>query len=73
MTLKFVDHDTLKSVSELSRPSAIRRWLDSRGIPYIVGNNNWPKVLEDTLLSRLQGSDTTPTGRATPSLRPWNG
>jgi hypothetical protein len=42
--------DELKEFSDLERPSAIRRWLDARKVPYIMSATGWPKVLRTSIL-----------------------
>jgi hypothetical protein len=43
----FLTPDELRDLSNLQRPSAIRRWLDRARITYIVAADGWPKVLRE--------------------------
>lgn len=62
---------TLQSVTGLQRPSAIRRWLDRERIPYLMGADNWPKVSQEILDSRLSGSSAAAAAKKEPVLRDW--
>ena len=53
---------TLAELTGLQRPSAVRRWLDKERIPYMVGADGWPRVLEAIIMDRLGG-------KASPVLR----
>jgi hypothetical protein len=45
--------DTLIDITGLKRRSAVRRWLDRQGIPYLVGADGWPRVLQAVMMERL--------------------
>ena len=47
---------TLAEITGLQRPSAVRRWLDRERIPYVVGADGWPRVLEAIMMQRMGGS-----------------
>lgn len=47
--------DTLISITGLQRRSAVRRWLDRHAIPYLVGADGWPRVLQAVMMERLGG------------------
>lgn len=55
----------LVELSERERPSAIRRWLDKRSIPYILDADGWPKVLRSAIDREPQKPQDTE-----PRLRP---
>jgi len=65
--------EELKSITGLERPSAIRRFLDRHGIPYIVGADKWPRVLPSIILERLGASSTPAPAKREPRLRLRNG
>jgi hypothetical protein len=39
-----------------SRPSAVARWLDQQGIPYLPGADGWPRVAVSVIMARLGGA-----------------
>ena len=43
----------LADISGLKRPDAMRRWLDRQQIPYIVGADKWPRVLQEIMMARM--------------------
>lgn len=43
----------LIDLAGLQRPSAVRRWLDMQHIPYLVGADGWPRVLQSAMLDRM--------------------
>lgn len=46
---------TREEIAELAhreRPSAICRWLDRRGIPYVLDADSWPQVLRSAVLDQ---------------------
>lgn len=47
--------EELSGLSGLQRPSAVRRWLDRQGIPYLDGGDGWPRVLQAVILERMGG------------------
>jgi hypothetical protein len=47
--------ETLKEITGLERPSAIKRFLDSKRIPYMPGADGWPRVLSAVLIEKLGG------------------
>ena len=59
---------TLAEITGLQRPSAVRRWLDRERIPYVVGADGWPRVLEAIMMQRMGGQAATPAARE-PQLR----
>lgn len=62
--------EELKRLTGLERPSAIKRFLTRQRIPYMVGADGWPRVLNAILMQRLGGHVTPP---AEPQLRLRNG
>lgn len=63
--------DDLKRLTGLERPSAIRRFLTRERIPYMVGADGWPRVLQAIIMDRL-GGQVAPTAHE-PRLRLRNG
>lgn len=61
----------LRELTGLKRPSAIRRWLEQQRIPYMVGADGWPRVLQALIMNRLGGKPEPP--RPEPKLRLTNG
>lgn len=61
--------ETLTELTGLKRPSAVRRWLDREHIPYMVGVDGWPRVLQATIMERLGGKPAQ--AKPEPQLRPW--
>ncbi|KAA3649824.1 MAG: DUF4224 domain-containing protein [Proteobacteria bacterium] len=61
--------ETLIELTGLRRPSAVRRWLDRECIPYMVGADGWPRVLQTIIMARLGGPSKAPVKE--PQLRPW--
>lgn len=55
MRLEVASPDELRELTGLMRPSAIKRYLDQEGIPYMPGADGWPRVLQAVLLERLGG------------------
>lgn len=55
MALEVASSEELKRLTGLMRPSAIKRYLDDEGIPYMIGADGWPRVLQALLLERLGG------------------
>lgn len=45
----------LNELTGLQRPSAVRRWLDGQRIPYLVGADGWPRVLQAAIIDRMGG------------------
>ncbi|WP_153116335.1 DUF4224 domain-containing protein [Rhodocyclus tenuis] len=64
-------HDALIQLTGLRRPSAVRRWLERERIPYVVGADGWPRVLQALIIERLGGHAAPPV--AEPRLRLRNG
>jgi hypothetical protein len=71
MALEVASPDELKRLTGLMRPSAIKRYLDDEGIPYMIGADGWPRVLQAVLLERLGGKRKPPSNE--PMLRLRNG
>jgi len=63
---------TLAEITGLQRPSAVRRWLDRERIPYVVGADGWPRVLEAIMMERMGGKVAPPATRE-PQLRLCHG
>lgn len=63
----FLPDEDLFALTGLQRPSAIRRWLDTRGIPYEVTATGRPRVLESVIITRLGGA--SPARSPEPRLR----
>jgi len=61
----------LTELTGLQRPSAIKRWLERQRIPYMVGADGWPRVLQAIIMNRLGGKAESP--RPEPRLRLPNG
>lgn len=57
MSLDTASPETLKRLTGLERPSAVRRFLDKQKppIPYMLGADGWPRVLQVILVARLGG------------------
>lgn len=51
----FLTTDHLRELTGLQRPSSVRRWLDEQHIPYLVGADGWPRVLQAVILERMSG------------------
>lgn len=66
MSTLTLSRDDLRELAGLKRPDAIMRWLDRQRIPYMVGADGWPRVLEALIHSRL-GQTQAP--RREPRLR----
>lgn len=64
-------HDELKRLTGLERPSAIRRYLIKERIPFMVGADGWPRVLQAIIMERLGGQLNPPAPE--PQLRLRNG
>jgi hypothetical protein len=47
--------EELKRLTGLERPSAIRRFLTRQRIPFMVGADGWPRVLNSIVVERLGG------------------
>lgn len=58
--------EELKRLTGLVRPSAIKRFLTRERIPYLVGADGWPRVLNAIIMQRLGGQVAPP---AEPQLR----
>lgn len=71
MAIDIASPDDLKTLTGLLRPHAIRRYLDDEGIPYMIGADGWPRVLQAVLLERLGGQQRPLTEE--PKLRLRNG
>lgn len=61
------DHDLLTAVTGRRRPHAIRRWLERERIPFLVGADGWPKVLQSLIVARL-GGQSAPAPEARPQV-----
>ena len=61
----------LMELTGLQRPSAIKRWLERQRIPYMVGADGWPRVLQTLIMNRMGGKTEAP--RPEPQLRLRNG
>lgn len=66
-----VSPDDLKRLTGLERPSAVRRFLTRERIPYMVGADGWPRVLQAIIMDRLGGKVAPPANE--PRLRLRNG
>ena len=66
-----MDKSELIALTGLQRPSAIRRWLEAQRIPYMLGADGWPRVLQALIMARLGGKAEAP--RPEPQLRLRNG
>jgi hypothetical protein len=60
--------EDLKSLTGLQRPNAIKRFLTRQRIPYIVGADGWPRVLQSAIFERMGGPIIPPT-HGEPQLR----
>lgn len=69
----FLANSTLCQLSGLRRPSAICRWLQAQRIPYVVGADSWPRVLDLIIQERLGVGRNTTTPMHEPQLRLKNG
>src|SRR5574337_336484 len=68
----FLANPILCQLSGLKRPSAICRWLQGQRIPYVVGADSWPRVLDVIIQERLgAGRNTNPVNE--PQLKLRNG
>jgi hypothetical protein len=47
--------EELKRLTGLERPSAIKRFLVRQRIPFMVGADGWPRVLNSIIVERLGG------------------
>lgn len=56
----FMTRPELSELTGLTRPSAVRRWLDKQKIPYITRTDGWPGVLRSVIFERLSGKKSTP-------------
>lgn len=66
----FMSRDNLKELSGLQRPDAVARWLARERIPYIVGADKWPRVLETVVRKRLgENLKDAPSNALEPQLR----
>ena len=63
--------EDLKSLTGLERPHAIRRFLARQRIPFMVGADGWPRVLNAIIMEKLGGQIAPPTHE--PQLRLRNG
>lgn len=59
MAIEIATADDLKCLTGLTRPHAIKRYLDEESIPYMMGADGWPRVLQAVLLERLGGKQTS--------------
>lgn len=74
MVLDMTSQQELRQFTGLTRPSAIKRFLLLRRIPFIVGADGWPRVLRPVLISMLGGKAEYPTEPTNePRLRLRNG
>jgi hypothetical protein len=71
MPLETASPAELKLLTGLERPSAIRRFLTKQRIPFMVGADGWPRVLQAIILERLGGPIAPPAHE--PRLRLRNG
>ncbi|MET1491567.1 DUF4224 domain-containing protein [Uliginosibacterium paludis] len=55
----FLTRTNLTELSGRKRPNAVRAWLDCQGIPYVVGADKWPRVLEAAILSKMGMADSS--------------
>lgn len=51
--MNILTRSDLMDLTGLQRPAAIKRWLERQRIPYMVGADGWPRVLQAFILSRL--------------------
>jgi hypothetical protein len=65
----FADRKTLFDLTGYQRPAATRRWLDRERIPYMIGSDGWPRVLQSVILERLGGLPTSVPANPEPRLR----
>lgn len=49
----FMSREHLQELSGLQRPQAVARWLTRERIPYIMGADKWPRVLEAVVRKKL--------------------
>lgn len=47
--------EDLMRLTGLKKPSAIKRYLTQQRIPYMVGADGWPRVLQAIIMVRLGG------------------
>lgn len=59
--LDITPRSDLKRLTGLEKPSAIRRFLTRQHIPFIVGADGWPRVLNVVIVERLGGQVQPPT------------
>jgi hypothetical protein len=64
--------DELKLLTGLQRPSAIKRFLSRQRIPYLVGADGWPRVLNATIIEKMGGNHVVLPAHE-PQLRLRNG
>lgn len=60
----------LMELTGLQRPAAIKRWLERQRIPYMVGADGWPRVLQALIMNRLGVKTEAPAPE--PQLRLGN-
>lgn len=51
--------ETLTEISGLQKPAYIRKWLEGEKVPYLLGADGWPRVLESIMVERLGGKVTS--------------
>ena len=61
MPLDTATPEELKRITGLQRPSAIRRFLSHQRIPFMVGADGWPRVLNAIIMERLGGQVMPPS------------
>lgn len=49
----FLTEQELIDLTGYHRPKSVRKWLDSNGYRYAVGADGWPRVLKESVYSRL--------------------
>lgn len=56
----FLTDEALAQLTGLQRPSAMRRWLEREGIPFVVAADGKPRVLQAVIMGRLGGQVVPP-------------
>ena len=51
----FLTDEALAQLTGLQRPSAMCRWLEREGIPFVVAADGKPRVLHAVIMGRLGG------------------
>ena len=56
----FLTDEALAQLTGLQRPSAMCRWLEREGIPFVVAEDGKPRVLQAVIMGRLGGQVVPP-------------